>query len=100
MMDSLVERIEDWAHARGLLDEANINPDRQYMKLVEEVGELGAGMARGDMMETQDAIGDIVVVLTILSYQLGASLPACVQYAVEEIEGRTGKTVNGVFIKD
>lgn len=98
MMDTLVERIEDWAHARGLLD--NANPDRQFLKLTEEVGELAAGMARGDSNEVQDAIGDIVVVLTILSYQLGVSLPACVKYAVEEIEGRTGTTVNGVFIKD
>ena len=96
-MIDLIERIEDWAYVRGLDDG---DPSRQFLKLAEEVGELAAGMARSDTDEIEDAVGDIVVVLTILCYQLGISLPHSVSKVLDIIEKRTGTTVNGVFIKE
>lgn len=91
------EKIIKWAEIRGLTD---ADPTRQMLKLIEEVGELGAAMARNNRDGEVDAIGDIYVVLTILATQLGYDIEACVDAAYEVIAKRTGKLVNGVFVKD
>jgi NTP pyrophosphatase (non-canonical NTP hydrolase) len=89
--------IKQWAKDRGL-DIAD--PNRQMLKLVEEVGELAAAMARNLRDDEVDAIGDIYVVLTILSMQLGYDIETCIQKAYDVIKLRTGRMVNGVFIKN
>jgi NTP pyrophosphatase (non-canonical NTP hydrolase) len=89
--------IKQWAIDRGL-DKADAN--RQMLKLVEEVGELAAAMARNNRDNEVDAIGDIYVVLTILSMQLGYDVETCIQKAYDVIKLRTGRMVNGVFIKN
>ena len=67
---------------------------------MEETGELAAGLARNDHMEVMDAIGDIVVVLTILAEQLNVDIETCVDAAWNEIKDRKGRLVNGIFIKE
>lgn len=97
MMQDLTEKIRTWAIMRGL-DEAD--PNKQMLKLMEEVGEIAAALARGDMDEVQDGIGDVQVVLTILSMQIGTSIETCTALAYDEIKERKGKMVNGVFVKE
>jgi NTP pyrophosphatase (non-canonical NTP hydrolase) len=95
-LDLLAHNIEKWAVVRGL-DKAN--PRDQFLKVVEEVGEIAASMARGKQDELKDAIGDVFVTITILAMQNGLTIGECVEAAYTEIKGRTGKMVNGVFIK-
>jgi NTP pyrophosphatase (non-canonical NTP hydrolase) len=90
--------IIEWANQRGLLKPENVN--KQFLKLAEEVGELASAIAKGDGDAQVDAIGDIQVVLIILSNQLGYNAEACLECAYGTIKNRTGKTVGGVFIKD
>ncbi|RTL03539.1 hypothetical protein EKK58_12790 [Candidatus Dependentiae bacterium] len=91
-------KIVDWAKDKNLVD---INRrDKQMLKLTEEAGELAGGIAKGKEDVVKDSIGDCVVVLTILAAQSGLTIQECIEYAYNEIKGRTGKTVNGVFIKD
>lgn len=97
MLQDLTEKIRTWAIYRGL-DEAD--PNKQMLKLMEEVGEIAAALARGDMDEVQDGIGDAQVVLTILSMQIGTSIETCVSLAYDEIKDRKGKMVDGVFVKE
>lgn len=96
-MKDLIKNIEEWATERNL---HTADPNKQMLKLGEEFGELCAGMARGNKEATIDAIGDIFVVLTILSMQLGLSVEDCIELSYNEIKDRTGKMVNGVFVKD
>lgn len=96
-MNELTEKIKRWAKDRNL-DTAD--PHKQMLKLMEEVGELAEGMAKGDEWKTADSIGDVHVVLTILSMQLGLSVESCVADAYNEIKDRKGKMVNGVFVKE
>src|SRR5690625_2947557 len=96
-IDGLTESIEEWARERDL-DSAD--PNKQMLKLMEEVGELAEGMAKDDMDITIDSIGDIYVVLTILSKQLGFNINYCINEAYNEIKDRKGKMVNGVFVKE
>lgn len=95
-MNELINKVEQWATGRNL---HNANPRDQMLKLGEEHGELCAALARGDEWATADAIGDMCVVLTILSMQLGLSVEACLESAYEEIKDRRGEMRNGVFIK-
>lgn len=94
---TITELIKQWSINRGL---NNADPTRQFLKLAEEVGELGAAMARNNRDNERDAIGDIYVVLTILAQQLGYNIEDCIKEAYEVIKHRTGKMVNGVFVKD
>lgn len=95
-MDELTTKIEEWAVDRKL-DVAE--PTMQCMKLGEEFGELFAGMNKSDFDKVVDSIGDLYVVLTILSFQLGISIEDCVNTAYNEIKDRNGKTINGMFVK-
>ncbi len=87
-----------WADEKGLLKAENA--PRQMLKLMEEVGELAGAMAKNKQGDIIDAIGDIQVVLIILSKQLGIDYKECLIYAYNEIKERKGKLINGVFVKD
>jgi len=91
--------IREWAEERGLYD--NGDTKTQYLKLVEEVGELGSAILDEDYSEQVDAIGDIVVVLTNLAKLAGpSSIEECIETAYNEISTRKGKMINGTFVKD
>ena len=87
-----------WADERGLLKAENA--PRQMLKLMEEVGELAGAMAKNKQGDIVDAIGDIQVVLIILSKQLGYDYEQCLVDAYNVIKERKGKLINGVFVKD
>ena len=48
------------------------------LKLVEEVGELAQGLAKGNLDQVIDSIGDVYVVLTILSMQMDLDIKDCI----------------------
>ena len=90
--------IRDWAAVRGIYDEGNTVV--QYTKLMEEAGELAKALLNDDHDEINDAIGDMVVVLTNLAHLHGTEIEDCIDSAYTEIAGRTGKMINGTFVKD
>jgi NTP pyrophosphatase (non-canonical NTP hydrolase) len=92
------ELIRAWAKERGLYDKGDTKT--QYLKLMEEAGELGRAILKKDNDEFIDAIGDMVVVLTNLAELGGTSIEHCADMAYEVISKRTGKMVNGTFVKD
>ena len=97
-MDILIENVEKWADDKGLLKEENA--PKQFMKVIEEVGEVAEGLAKDDRELIEDGIGDVMVTLIILAAQKGMSIEQCLATAWDEIKDRTGKTKNGVFVKD
>jgi NTP pyrophosphatase (non-canonical NTP hydrolase) len=94
---TMTKKIEQWAKDRGL-DSAD--PSKQALKLGEEFGELCQGMVKGNNDQIVDSIGDMYVVLTILSMQLGLNIEDCINAAYEEIKDRNGQLVNGTFLKE
>ena len=90
--------IREWADKRGLYDKGDAKT--QYLKLMEEAGELGRALLKDDHPEQIDAIGDMVVVLTNLAELIDVPIEECIESAYEEISSRTGKMVNGTFVKD
>ena len=94
----MFNRIRTWAETRGLYEKGD--PMVQYVKLQEEAGELAKALLKDDQPEVIDAIGDMVVVLTNLAHQRGVYIEECIQSAYEVINKRTGKMINGTFVKD
>lgn len=96
-MIDLVNNVIVWADDKDLLKPENSL--KQFTKVVEEVGEVAAALARNNRDELKDGIGDVIVTLIILAEQQGLAVGDCLQAAWDEIKNRTGKTVNGTFIK-
>jgi|TARA_R110002020_G_scaffold201861_1_gene404734 NTP pyrophosphatase (non-canonical NTP hydrolase) len=96
--DERFDLIRNWAATRGLYNEGNSHT--QYVKLQEEAGELAKALLKNDKPEVIDAIGDIVVVLTNLAHLEGYNIEYCIDEAYKVIAARTGKMINGTFVKD
>ena len=96
--DTAFNRIRQWADERGLYEKGDTKT--QYLKLMEEAGELGRALLKDNIEEQIDAIGDMVVVLTNLSELIDVPIEECIESAYEVISQRTGKMINGTFVKD
>ena len=96
--DNIFDCIRLWAKDRGLYEKGD--PKTQYIKLMEEAGEVGRAILKEDTAEIIDGIGDMVVVLTNLAELNGVSIEDCIQEAYNVISKRTGKMINGTFVKD
>ena len=92
------QKIRDWAGERGLYTKGDTKT--QFCKLMEEAGELGRAVLKNDKPEFVDAIGDMVVVLTNMAHLGGTTIEECIDAAYKVISKRTGKMVNGTFVKD
>ena len=95
---NITKLIEKWATDRGI--DKNENSQAQMVKLMEEVGELAEGISKDKKDLIIDSIGDVYVVLTILSMQLGFDIETCIYMAYQEIKDRKGRMVNGLFVKE
>ena len=94
----IFDLIRYWAKERGIYKKGNSHT--QYVKLQEEAGELAKALLNNDKAEIKDAIGDIVVVLTNLAHLEKLDIEDCIDAAYKEISNRTGKMINGTFVKD
>jgi len=90
--------IRDWALEKGIYKEGDIKT--QYLKLMEEAGELANAIIENDKEEIKDAIGDMSVVLTSIAYFNGTSIEDSINSAYEIISKRKGKMINGSFVKN
>ena len=90
--------IREWAKERGIYDKGNSHT--QYIKLMEEAGELAKALLEDNESEAIDAIGDMVVVLTNLAELRGYKIEDCIACAYGVIKNRQGKMINGTFVKE
>lgn len=89
--------IRSWADERGIYKDGNSHT--QFVKLMEEAGELAQAILKNDEPEVIDAIGDMVVVLTNLAKLRGHNIEDCIDNAYSVISERKGKMINGTFVK-
>jgi NTP pyrophosphatase (non-canonical NTP hydrolase) len=97
-MKQLIKQVEEWAEAKGIL--AHATTIRQAEKTLEETNELICAILNEDSHEIKDAIGDIMVTIIIQAKMQGVTIEECLQSAYDVISKRTGKMINGQFIKD
>lgn len=112
--EELKEKVIKWADDKDLLHIRNA--DKQFMKFIEEVFEFKTEMDNYVVEIKQDEysndykeyittstmleVGDIFVTLIILCEQLNISPEKCLEMAYTKISTRTGKTINGTFVKE
>ena len=90
--------IREWAEERGIYESGDSKT--QYVKLMEEAGEVGRAILKNDDDEIKDGIGDMVVVLTNLAELNGLTIEECIGSAYDTISKRKGKMINGTFVKN
>lgn len=119
--EELNARVIEWAQEKGILDASN--PIKQLTKTQEELDEtmdalvkikdlhdpkqpslidVGNKQALIDQYneEVVDGIGDMLVTILILSELCGVDSQHCLTVAYNEIKGRKGKMVDGMFVKE
>jgi NTP pyrophosphatase (non-canonical NTP hydrolase) len=110
----LNERVVKWADNKGILEKGT--PLAQQGKTEEEVAELREALfaQANDLQyfknskeaicftpaEIQDAIGDVLVTILIQCKMQYLDPLDCLEIALNVIEKRNGKMVNGTFLKD
>lgn len=99
LLDHLYLLIKQWGEEKGILGE-NASPVSQYLKLVEEVGELSAGISRNDLDSIKDALGDIFVTWVMTTEALGLDPIENIASVYEIISKRKGVMKDGVFVKE
>jgi len=95
---NVYDLIRTWANDKGIY--AKGDSKTQYLKLMEEAGELADAILKEDKPEIIDAIGDMVVVLTNLAALEDLLIEDCVLSAYNVIKSRKGKMTNGTFVKE
>lgn len=92
------QEVIEWAASKGILDKGT--PLTQALKTLEEVTELLQAMNNNDPEEVKDAYGDILVTIIIGAHMSDLDIEDCLESAYNVIAKRTGKMVNGTFVKD
>ena len=96
--DELEFMVLEWALEKGILDKAT--PTGQALKTLEECNELIDAIDKEDKHEIVDALGDILVTIIIQAKMQGVPLLNCLNSAYNVISKRTGKMIDGQFVKD
>ena len=92
----ITNKIAQWHHDRNLIDGST--DQAQFLKLIEETGELAGNLARGK--DIRDDIGDIIVVLINIAERNNLTIEECLDVAYDDIKDRKGTMIDGVFIKE
>lgn len=88
-----------WAEARRIIP--NAKPHTQLLKAFSEMGELADAELKGSDLDTEDAIGDVMVCLIIYCALKDIDLVGCMQLAYDTIKNRRGYlTPDGTFVKE
>lgn len=96
--DKLVEEVEFWFKRTGLAD---ISDSRgQFLKLMEETGEMAGAYARGDRENFIDGAGDTLVVVIGILLQQKSCFEEALAYVLEIIKNRKLVVVDGIAIKE
>jgi len=100
-MNKLIDNIRQWGLDKGITGENGKGTVAgQIDKLKEEYFEVFEAHLAKDDDALRDGIGDCFVVLVLLAERAGTSIEECANLAYEVIAKRTGKMVNGMFVKD
>ena len=95
-MKELINKVIQWHHDRNLIKGST--DKAQFIKLVEELGELQDNIMAGT--DFKDDIGDMLVVMINLCERNNTTLEECLAVAYNDIKDRKGKMVDGIFVKE
>lgn len=94
----LKERIHDWGESRNLYNEGSIQG--QIEKVLEEAEEAEEAMLIDDYSELIKELGDVFISSINACKVLGIEPELCIAISLAKIEKRSGKMIDGTFVKD
>lgn len=118
--EEICELVIEWGESKGIFDSST--PLRQLDKTQEELDETRAALKKLNnldrqpelmevlgmptsnkediLAEVKDGIGDMLVTIVLLAEMVGMDSTDCLQAAYDVIKSRTGKMIDGQFVKD
>jgi len=100
-VQSTINNIRTWGEDKQITGKnGKATGESQFSKTLEEIEELSDAIKAHDLPEIKDAIGDTGVTLILLAERYGLTFEECLEWAYNIIAKRTGKIVDGVFVKD
>lgn len=93
-MQELIKLVEQWAEDRNLIN--GCMPIDQAMKLFSEAGELADNIGKG--RDIKDDVGDVFVVLTVISKQMNEPIGQLNFDSVRWAEGKNKQLVSSLFM--
>lgn len=91
--------VTKWAEKVGILKHGKL--EGQIKKLYEECDELRDAIRNNDNAEIRDALGDCMIVLTMISLLTDNDLRQCYYEASQIVTKRKGHmTPEGIFVKE
>jgi len=100
-MNELIQNVLQWGIDKNIIGvKGKGTRQGQADKMLEEAEETFLAVSKNDLAEVKDGIGDTAVTLILLAEMYGWTLEECLQVAYDVISKRTGKMVDGVFVKD
>jgi NTP pyrophosphatase (non-canonical NTP hydrolase) len=97
MLEEKIQRIIEWGQAKGIMKKEN--SFKQLAKMTEETGEVASALFRDNLPLLEDAIGDQFITAVILAEQNGLMIEDCIETALQVIENRKTKTIDGKVMK-
>ncbi|MCF8026140.1 MAG: MazG-like family protein [Desulfobacteraceae bacterium] len=97
-IEQLAPWAEGWAKDRGILDHGT--PEAQAEKTIEEAKELLEAIREKDPDGIKEELGDNLVTLIIQAKMQDLALSDCLEYSLRKINDRSGRMVNGTFVKE
>ena len=107
-----IERAQTWGANKGITGPYGTGTiERQSLKLLEECEETRVGLDKlqnakttvetwAALDEIQDGLGDMMVVMILICEMTGLNFGKCLNSALGVIEARTGRMIDGQFVKD
>ncbi len=93
-----VTRTISWAAEKGIFAKGTVTA--QAAKVVEEAHELQDEIDGDNRAAALVKLGDVAVTIIVLAEQLGTTVEHCLKLANDKNEKRTGKMIDGTFVKD
>jgi NTP pyrophosphatase (non-canonical NTP hydrolase) len=97
-MNDLIEHVLQWATDKGIFEHSS--PRTQLRKFLEEAYEMREEVLKADVAKLRLELGDVLVTLVILARMHHLSLEECLSAAYNKIAKRSGRMVDGFFVKD
>jgi NTP pyrophosphatase (non-canonical NTP hydrolase) len=98
--ENLWKRTVNWGFNTGILEPGNFNVDKQALKMGAEGGEVQDEIAKGNFTAAEQELGDLIVTTVMLSAGTGINWLRGFEHAVQKIEARRGRLIDGVFVKE
>jgi NTP pyrophosphatase (non-canonical NTP hydrolase) len=100
-MNELIQNVLQWGIDKNIIGtDGKGTRYGQADKMLEEANETHMAVNTNDLRDVKDGIGDTAVTLILLAEMYGWTLEECLEHAYNVISKRTGKMVDGVFVKD